>query len=161
VIWLAFYRGRGTWVDRVIRVVTRSPYSHVEMILSPDRPVAGDLERRAFSSSTRDGGVRIKWISFDLDNWDFLPVTWADTYRIEATIAVHSGRSYDFVALLLSQFLNLRRGMTQRWFCSELIAWTLDLPFPSALSPGDLFAWVARLNQLHHIASDSSAQSPN
>ncbi len=148
MIWLAFYRGRGTWVDRVIRVATRSPYSHVELILSPHRPVEGDIDRPAFSASGRDGGVRCKTIAFDLAKWDFVPVVWADEARLHHAIQTYSGLRYDYLGLLFSQIFNLRRDAPDRWFCSETVAWILDLPFPSALSPGDLSAWVARLNKL-------------
>ncbi|MEY4953707.1 MAG: hypothetical protein RL299_2131 [Pseudomonadota bacterium] len=58
-----------------------------------------------------------------------------------------SGLGYDWIGLLLSQVLNLRRGSSRRWFCSELVAWSLDLPTPSAISPGDLAAWVKFINQ--------------
>ncbi len=157
MIWLAFYRGRGTWVDRAIRWVTRAPYSHVELILSPDRPVKGDNTRPSFSASGRDGGVRMKPITFDLESWDFIPVPWADEGRIQTAIKHQTGLRYDYLGLALSQVLNLRRGAANRWFCSEIIAWILDLPFPSALSPGDLYAWATRLNRLDVMPTDHLA----
>lgn len=45
---LAFYKGEGDWVDKVVRWWTKSQYSHVEVIV-------GDTW---YSSSPRDGGVR-------------------------------------------------------------------------------------------------------
>jgi len=147
--WLAFYKASGKTSDRVIRWVTQSPYSHVELILSPSRPDNEDKVRLAFSSSGRDGGVRTKKISFDPNSWDFIPIEWADDQRIQAAIKSQAGCRYDYLGLALSQLLNLRRGSPSKWFCSEIIAWVLDLPFPSALSPGDLAAWVLRLNRLH------------
>lgn len=108
----------------------------------------GDTVRPAFSSSGRDGGVRIKHIAFDLELWEFVPVTWVDPRRVFRAIKSETGLRYDYAGLIFSQLLNLRRGSPSRWFCSELIASVLDLPFPSALSPGDLAVWVLRLNRL-------------
>lgn len=146
--WLASYKARGTIVDRAIRLTTNSPYSHSELILSPNKPVHGDNARWAFSASGRDGGVRVKKITFDLASWDFVPIEWADEGRVETAIKHFSGRKYDYLGIVLSQVLHLRRGSSSRWFCSETIAWVLDLPMPSALSPGDLTAWVQRINRL-------------
>ena len=53
---LAFYKGKGNWVDLIIRVFTNSPYSHVEIVLNKDW----------YSSSPRDGGVRVKQIVDDV-----------------------------------------------------------------------------------------------
>ncbi len=160
VYWLAFYKARGTIVDRAIRWVTRSPYSHVEIILSPSRPAIGDTARMAFSSSSRDGGVRSKCINFDLANWDFLPISWVNDDRLQMAINSYTGLRYDYLGLAMSQFLNLRRGASARWFCSEIVAWILDMPVPSALSPGDLSAWVAHLNNLHQTSAQPQTIHP-
>jgi hypothetical protein len=134
-------------VDRAIRVITRSEYSHVEVLIGCESIPAGAFAWPAFSASGRDGGVRTKLITFDLGAWDFVPVPWASAGRIRMAAETQSGLGYDWIGLLLSQVLNLRRGSSRRWFCSELVAWSLDLPTPSAISPGDLAAWVKFINQ--------------
>lgn len=146
--WLAFYKARGDKIDRAIRWWTRSPYSHVELILSPSKPKLGDNVRPAFSSSSRDGGVRTKTITFDLASWDFIPVAWVDEERVQTAVKRFSGRRYDYLGLAMSQLLNLRRGSAARWFCSEIVAWILNVPAPSSLSPGDLAAWALLINRL-------------
>ena len=52
---LAFYKAKGDWVDLLIRVFTNSKYSHVEIVHIKDW----------YSSSPRDGGVRVKQIQDD------------------------------------------------------------------------------------------------
>lgn len=61
---LAFYKGKGNWVDLLIRVFTHSKYSHVEIVHNKDW----------YSSSPRDGGVRVKQIVDDGNGWDFVEV---------------------------------------------------------------------------------------
>ena len=46
---LAFYKGEGDWVDKLVRWWTKSQYSHVEVV--------GNMW---VSSSPRDGGVNAK-----------------------------------------------------------------------------------------------------
>lgn len=67
---LAFYVSRGNWVDRAIRHATGSAYSHVELLA----PYEGRRTKtmRAISSSPRDGGVRVKEITFHPARWSFV-----------------------------------------------------------------------------------------
>ena len=54
---LAFYKGKGDWLDWLIRLFTRSQYSHVEYV--QDSTAMDDQGRHeCWSSSFRDGGVR-------------------------------------------------------------------------------------------------------
>ena len=61
---LAFYKAKGTLIDLLIRVFTNSKYSHVEIVCNKDW----------YSSSPRDGGVRVKQIIDDGNSWDFIEV---------------------------------------------------------------------------------------
>ena len=45
-IRLAFYKGKGDWVDKLVRWWTKSQYSHVEVVVG----------NTWISSSPRDGG---------------------------------------------------------------------------------------------------------
>ncbi len=142
VLRLAFYKGTGHLDDRIIRTVTRSPFSHVELVrMRPTWPL-----REAISASGRDGGVRIKPISFRADQWQFLHLMdWVaeDAWvRAEA----HLGASYDYRGILLSQALPLRRHAADKWFCSELCAHALGLREPHRLAPGDLYNVVHDMN---------------
>jgi hypothetical protein len=138
--WAAFYRGHGRFSDHVIRRVTRSPFSHVELIRQAERPLRGETAR-CISSSLRDGGVRIKDIRLDAPKWDVYALPWApdDAWnRAEAEL----GRPYELWPMLFSQLLNLRRHRRDAWHCSELVGHALGLSMPHAKSPGDLLRAV-------------------
>lgn len=134
--FVAFYRGRGTMADKIVRYATRSPFSHCELIQSAETPRRGDTVT-CISASGRDGGVRIKDITLKEGKWDIYAVPWApkDTWaRAEA----HLGRPYELWSMVFSQLFNFRRHSRERWFCSELVAHALGLSMPHAKSPGDL-----------------------
>jgi len=148
---LAFYRGRGRLDDRVIRAVTRSPFSHVELTVCPGRGPA-DVAQPALSASGRDGGVRRKTIAFAPDRWELLPLLpWvpADPWAPSnpwTRAAAEIGAAYDYRGILLTFAVPLRRQHPDRWFCSELCAHALGLPDPHTYAPGDLYHWVRALN---------------
>lgn len=145
---LAFYKGKGNWVDKLIRFVTRSPYSHVELIPNPElKAQFGHVS--SMSSSARDGGVRFALITFDPDRWDFVDIDWYVGDQIFEIFRQQSGAKYDYFGLIFSQFFNWRRHNPKRWFCSEIIAFALDIPNANSYSPGDLKALVAKLNTTH------------
>ena len=146
---LAFYKAKGDRIDRAIRWWTASPYSHVELInWQGTANEEGHPEAIAFSASHRDGGVRGRVIAMTPGHWDYVPVPWVNEAWVWARAYDLIGAGYDYPGLILSQLLNLRRGSRQRWFCSELLAHLLDLPRPSAYSPGDLHDLVTRINAL-------------
>lgn len=135
---VAFYRGKGDWKDKVIRWATKSPYSHVEVV---------GLDGRAYSSSARDGGVRIKEIDFGDGKWDLVECPWMDQSHVDR-IALQVGKKYDYTGLLLSQALNLSRHKRKRFFCSEIVAWAIGLGQPQRMSPGGVYYLCQLLNEL-------------
>ena len=147
---LAFYKGKGTCLDAVIRWVTRSPYSHVELILDPTDK-GNDGASLCFSSSARDGGVRVKRIELNPDHWDIQEIEWPVGDHIERLFANLAGSKYDYWGLLFSQFFNWRRHSKTRWFCSEVIAFALGIPNANSSAPGDLKALTVKLNQTHRL----------
>jgi len=149
---LAFYKGRGTATDRLIRTVTRSQFSHVELVLGP--AVLGQ-EARCLSASYRDGGVRFKIIRLTPGRWVLRDVGgWADPERAWNRAAVQIGADYDLMGIALTFALPLRREAHGKWFCSELCADALDLPRPHTIAPGDLFDWVQRMNAAYLAGRD-------
>jgi hypothetical protein len=151
MITLAFYKGKGTWVDRVIRFVTRSNYSHVEVIYSYDHDT---LRGCTVSASSRDGGVRATVIAFNPEHWDFLPVPWITHEHVRARAFPELHKPYDYIGLMLSQLFNFHRG-GRGWFCSELAAYIIGLPLPSSWSPGEL------KDVLEYYASIGGSSKPN
>ncbi|MEP4700759.1 MAG: hypothetical protein ABJZ79_06355 [Parasphingorhabdus sp.] len=159
MIALAFYKGRGRLLDRVIRWVTRSSFSHVE-ILRAVPTISGDgLEARAWSSSGRDGGVREKSISFKPGHWEFVTIPWAGPAVIDRVIA-EIGNPYDYTGLLASQALNLRRHRRDQWFCSEICAHALELSAPQELSPGGLYCRILEMNRAYLVGWTRAGEPP-
>ena len=151
MITLAFYKGTGRLSDRVIRWVTRSPFSHVEMLERYPVPrTDGRQFGMAWSSSGRDGGVRFKTILFEPGRWVFVEVPWVPTSAINR-IRAQMGKPYDFFGLIWSQLLNLRRHDQDRWFCSEICAHALGLASPQEFAPGDLYSRVLEMNRVYAL----------
>lgn len=149
MITLAFYKAPGTWQDALIRRFTRAPYSHVELLI--DRPQgATPITARAVSSSIRDGGVRVKAITFDPSKWQFVDLPWADDQACWKAVQ-RVGAPYDLMGILFSQVLAARLQSADRWFCSELCAWALDLATPETLSPAGLFDRVTEMNRAYDL----------
>lgn len=140
---LAFYKGRRTFVDKVICAVTRSPYSHVEMLISDPN----GSPTLSISASGRDGGVRERQINFNPNRWDMVDVPWSPGNALELMRA-ELNKPYDFLGLLGSQLFNLRRQQSNRWFCSEICAYALGFGTPHRYAPGDLKRAIEERNAL-------------
>lgn len=141
MITVAFYQAPGDWLDKLIRQATDSPYSHCELVMGP---LEIGQTARAISSSYRDGGVRIKEITFDAGKWFLVPVPWAGPSAFDRA-ARHIGARYDTIGAVLTQFPTLRAQSDARWFCSELTAFALGLFKPETLSPGALALYLANM----------------
>jgi hypothetical protein len=140
MIQLALYKAPGDLYDKAIRVWTRSPYSHCELVL-PDGRFA--------SSSPRDGGVRAKLIEPDSQAWDFVPLPWVREEVVEELLQTEQGAGYDWVGILGSQILPVGIQSPSRWFCSEFCAHVIGLEQPQRYSPGSLFetmSWALKLD---------------
>lgn len=143
-MYFAFYKGRGRLSDLAIRLFTGGPCSHVEMVMT--KPKEGAMFR-ALSASGRDGGVRIKDIKYDPKKWDFVEAPWVSS---QAWVACRQylDQPYDYVGILLSQLLPLRRHERGAWFCSELCAFACGFDVPQDYAPNGLFAAInARNNE--------------
>lgn len=134
------FRKRGTsFFAKVIRLTTRGPYSHTELLFA---------DNVSFSSDEADGGTRFKpWVP-DPEQWDIVdvPVSPADEVRIRAFCEREKGRPYDWRGISFS-FLPIPIGWQSqtKWFCSEVVTAGLQVAeyligfTPSALSPNDLY----------------------
>jgi hypothetical protein len=144
-MYLAFYKGRGRLFDRAIRMFTRGPYSHVELVMK--EPTEG-AEFTGFSASGRDGGVRIKTISYEIDKWDFVEIPWANSLAwLKAKR--YLDQPYDYLGIFLSQLLPLRRHLRGAWFCSELCAFAIGFDAPQIYSPNSFYAAVTARAAAH------------
>lgn len=138
--FVAFYRGSGRFEDWLVRRVTRSAFSHVELIRADRRPRLGD-EVTCLGASGRDGGVRIKRITLEPAHWRIYEVRWAREETWDRA-ASKLGQPYELWSMITTQLFNFRRSKRNCWFCSELVAYALGLSMPHAYAPGDLLRTI-------------------
>lgn len=131
-VTFAFYVGRGTRADWMIRAATGYPESHVEM-LSVSRVKQANL---CISASKRDGRkVRQTTIEWNPDNWVFVEVP--DLHGGDCLVRAMNelGAPYDTLGAAMS-ITGRGIGGKGRWFCSELMAHAAGLEDPHRYTPG-------------------------
>ena len=116
-IKLAFYKGKGDWTDKLIRLWTHSKYSHVELIING----------LWYSTSPRDLRVRAKQIEPKQGHWDFVEIDVSIKQKKEMVKFFKSqfGKKYDWLGIFLSQVIPLNIQEPSRWFCSEICSCAL------------------------------------
>ena len=131
---LAFYKGEGDWVDKVVRWWTKSQYSHVEVVV-------GDTW---ISSSPRDGGVRsMRMESYNAKHWDTIDYPGVSTIDVFDLFRRTKGNDYDFIGILFSQVLPTGLHSSTKWYCSE---WAAELKYDKTnLSPQELYELVSKV----------------
>ena len=149
MIKIAFYKAKGNWVDKLIRLWTRSIYSHCELVINDED------ELLWISSSPRDGGVRIlQNPSMNPNNWDYITIpntNSTDIQLINKLTASQLGKKYDWLGIFFTQFLPLNIQNPNRWFCSEIVTYLLKESLlsiknkPSWYSPGELYIELLKL----------------
>ncbi len=128
---VAFYKARGTLVDRAIRWWQRGPYSHVEAVLADNGD--GTFE---CASSVRSAGVRVAPITLPSSDWDILDIS-ADVDAVRAWFTAHAGARYDWMGIF-GFVMRPIGGEPGRYFCSEAIASALGIGEPWRLDPNAL-----------------------
>lgn len=143
VVQLALYKAPGKLFNRLIRLWTGSKYSHCELVM-PDG--------RWLSASAMDGGVREKQVDFNPEHWDLVALPWANVDHIEQVFLRHRGKGYDWLGILLAQFLPLGIDSKSRMFCSEFCAAGLGLTIAAPRFSPVLLSEVARhINRLPFV----------
>lgn len=146
-IFLAFYKGHGgnlldKLTDFVVRVFTRGEFSHCEIAVEKQINFTDrydcDTVYDCYSSSPRDGGVRVKRIDVsDAKTWTLIPLNDVSENQIKAYFNRTLGKKYDFIGALGVVF-----GIKQKrskYFCSE---WCFNAIF------GNENGWRFSPNQL-------------
>tara|TARA_R100000008_G_C3544935_1_gene146983 strand:+ start:215 stop:709 length:495 start_codon:yes stop_codon:yes gene_type:complete len=153
-IKIAFYKGRGNWLNKIIRWWTKSPYSHAELILPNNYTWIGISPFLTSKVSARSK------VDFDLENWDFVPIKITEEQNdiILDFFKETENCQYDWIGMLLSQFLPFSIKRRNKWYCSEWIAYalrianiidwkTIKIYDRCDLSPGVLFNIVAEAKE--------------
>ena len=133
-IRLAFYKGKGDWVDKVIKWWTKSQYSHVEVVVG----------NTWISSSPRDGGVRsMRMESYNAEHWDIIDYPGVTSGDVFDLFRRTKGDDYDFIGILFSQVFPLGIQSKSEWYCSE---WAAKLKYRnSKLNPQELYELVSKV----------------
>jgi hypothetical protein len=128
-MWIAFYRGRGDSVTRLIRWFGRSPYSHVGIVFR---------DGKRFDASGRVGLCR--WVQHDWsEGWEEYPldVTIEQYAAAYASLDRLNGLPFDYLSVLRFVFPLLRQG--HGWYCTQLVAMVmrehLGIPAPEIATP--------------------------
>ena len=129
---LALYKAPGTLADKLIRIFTGSPYSHVELVIGNE----------SWSASAREGIVRPKIMWHDPEKWDVIEIKGAEPYALHWFLQ-HAGQKYDWAGVFRF-ILPLLPNSRNRWFCSEAVAAALGLPEPELFTPGALADWYKK-----------------
>lgn len=146
-VYLACYKGGRDWKgwkqawpyfkartgDSLTRLFTRGAYSHCEIAV-----VLGGGQYRCYSSSIRDGGVRVKTMPLPADKWELIPLPETAAAAAEELYKRTCGEAYDWAGAL-GIVLPLRHRR-DKWFCSEWCATALGLAGPHQYSPNRLAA---------------------
>jgi hypothetical protein len=151
-IKIAFYKGDGNILNRIVRWWTNSKYSHAELVL-PDGVTWVGIS--PFVKSKVES--REKLIVDNLE-WDFVKVkiTQEQHQTIIDFFNETQGCGYDWIGMSLSQFLPFRIKHHSRWYCSEWIAYALRIACVidwkiikiydrKDLSPGVLYSIVTEI----------------
>jgi hypothetical protein len=123
---MAFYKGQGNFFDVLVRFVTRSEYSHCEIV----------IDGVCWSASPRDGGIRRTSINLQTGHWDVIDIQ-GDESATEFWFLCREGAGYDWIGLIRT-VIPFFPHSESKWFCSEACGAALGLN-ASRLSPQDLF----------------------
>lgn len=151
---IAFYKGKGTISDRVIRWWTTGDYSHVEITFS---------DGVSFSSSGRDKGTRFKKIDFNTDKWDMFQYVGYINDSHESVLGTNIrkwceaqlGKKYNYRGLL--QFVwGAAQSSEHKWYCSQICARALErirlVSAPERVSPQSLFEIINKSQKWERIS---------
>jgi hypothetical protein len=122
-IKIAFYKGKGTWINSVVRWWTKSIYSHAELVL-PD-----GVSWLGISPFLKSAITKRIVFEHNPDKWDLLDIDISEEQyeMIMQFFEDTKGQGYDWFGMLLSQFLPCKIKHRERWYCSEWIAYALRI----------------------------------
>ena len=122
-IWIALYKGKGNIINSIVRRWTKSQYSHAELILNDKKTWIGISPFIKSKITDRHD------VEYNPDNWDFFKIDVTDEqYKsIMDFYDITKGATYDWIGMLLSQFLSFRIKQKHKWYCSEWILYALRI----------------------------------
>ena len=120
-IRIAFYKGKGDFINAIVRWWTGSEYSHAELVLEDGVTWIGISP---FVKSRISRKIRLSYTPAD---WDFITIdiTQEQFELIMQFFEDTRGQGYDWLGMLLSQFIPYKIKHRKRWYCSQWIAHAL------------------------------------
>lgn len=128
MIKAAFYIGKGNYLDKIIRWRTSSDTSHVELIVG----------NSMFSSSPRDGGVRMRPLTTNASNWRIVDIPNIKNDAIYEFYDQTRGASYDWIGAVVGAGAAVDVQSKNKWFCSEWCAHALGYEQGWRFTPANL-----------------------
>lgn len=143
---LAFYKANtGTLVDRLIDLWTgKKGFSHVEIVFDK-LFVTKPNKRLFFSSSPREGRVRLKELELDNQYWVFVDVDY-DEVEIYKKCVKQLNKKYDWLGIIFWFVLPLKKEDSNKWWCSEICAYMLGLE-NYRIHPNKLYKIINEMNE--------------
>lgn len=128
----------------LIRLWTRSPYSHCEIVFTDGSWFSSD------PTGTRHTRFLVPGPAINPADYDTVavPMTDADESRMREWCVGEAGCAYDWLGIFFSQLINFGWHTRNRYFCGEVCTAALQvggLPFslqPQRYAPGDLFTSI-------------------
>jgi hypothetical protein len=122
-IKIAFYKGKGNIVNAIVRWWTKSIYSHAELVLPDGTSWIG------ISPYVKSAVTRRVVIDCVYSDWDFMEIKITEEQLgvIMDFYEDTKGQRYDWIGMLLSQFLPCKIKHKARWYCTEWIAYALRI----------------------------------
>ncbi len=120
---IAFYKKQDSWLHKVVSWWTKSPYIHAELTF-PDKKTWISISpflNSKVSARTKDDADPEDWDFIDFDITEEQHETILDFYNET------KGCKYDWIGMILSQFLPYVIKRRERWYCSEWIAYALRI----------------------------------
>jgi len=139
-ISVIFYKGPGNWADKAIRLWTRGPYSHCEIVLNHKR-IGSDPKTMIIRELDN--------YTLNSDKWDIL------TFEVNSSIAnylytlarMEYGKGYDWKNIIFSDILPFDLENKEKWTCDEFCAYLL---IAGKIIPGDKHANWYNPNKLYN-----------
>jgi len=122
-ISIAFYKGEGNFLNKIVRAWTRSKYSHAELILD-DKKTWISISPKLCSEIESTVPLLV-----DHTQWDIIELQ-VNSEQYQTILEFYeetAGCGYDWIGMLCSQFLPFRIKAKNRWYCSEWIAYALRI----------------------------------
>jgi len=129
IIKVAFFKGKGSLLDKIIRWVTKSKYSHIEILI-------GDIW---YASYAEDGGVRAKENAHRglKEDWDYITLPQHYEERILEAYKACKGDTYSYINLLFkyTSFKPFKKSLD----CAEFASLCLFSIAHKNITPQDIF----------------------